>query len=125
MDTQTVKSLRTRLRDTEWDLQKYQTEIVQLQAETDRLRHEKMHGIVEMAGAVCHELNQPLQAISGYAELLLMDMEKDHPSYARIQTIKDQVYRIGAITQKLMGINRYETMEYLEGKIIDIDKSVD
>ncbi len=28
---------------------------------------ERMRGVLEMAGAVCHELNQPLQAIFGYA----------------------------------------------------------
>jgi len=27
---------------------------------------EKMQGVLEMAGAICHELNQPLMAISGY-----------------------------------------------------------
>jgi hypothetical protein len=31
---------------------------------------------------------------------------------------------MGTITHKLRGITRHETMDYLKGKIIDIDKAV-
>ena len=33
------------------------------QAENDRLEREKLRGVIEMAGAVCHEMNQPLQEL--------------------------------------------------------------
>ncbi|HUT64288.1 MAG TPA: response regulator, partial [Anaerolineae bacterium] len=33
--------------------------------EIERLKREKLQGAIEMAGAACHELNQPLQVISG------------------------------------------------------------
>ncbi|MBU0698683.1 MAG: PAS domain S-box protein, partial [Proteobacteria bacterium] len=46
------------------------------QAEKERIRHEKLQGVLEIAGAVCHEMNQPLMAISGYTELILMDLPK-------------------------------------------------
>ena len=93
------------------------------QVETDHLKKEKLQSVIETAGAVCHELNQPLQTISGYAELSLMDMTNDHPLYHAMQTIKTQVARMRNITQQLMGITRYKTMDYLDGKIIDIDQS--
>ena len=35
------------------------------QLEEERLRRERLQGVIEMAGAACHELNQPLQALSG------------------------------------------------------------
>jgi len=92
-------------------------------AETERINKEKLQGVIETAGAVCHELNQPLQSISGYAGLLIMDIENDHPYYDKITKIKSQVDRMGDLTQKLMGITKYETMEYLKGRIIDIDKA--
>jgi PAS domain S-box-containing protein len=38
------------------------------EAQEQRIQEEKLKGVIEMAGAVCHELNQPLQAISGYSE---------------------------------------------------------
>jgi PAS domain S-box-containing protein len=93
------------------------------QAEKERLQHEKLQGIFEIAGAVCHELNQPLMAISGFSELALMDMPEQDPFRAKMIKIKEQVDRLGKITQKLMGITTYETKDYLKAKIIDIDKA--
>lgn len=98
--------------------------LIRRRAEEELRRHEKLQGVIEMAGAVCHELNQPLQAVSGYSELLLMEIKDDHPFYDKIHKIKKQVERMGTITQKLRTITRYETMDYLKGKIIDIDKAV-
>lgn len=88
------------------------------------LEEEKFQGVIEMAGAVCHELNQPMQAISGYTELLMMDIDDQDPRYGRIEKIKTQVDRMGEITKKLMRITKYVTRGYLGSKkIIDIDKS--
>ncbi|MBA4367188.1 MAG: hypothetical protein C0403_06070 [Desulfobacterium sp.] len=90
----------------------------------EALRHkEKLQGIIEMSGAVCHELNQPLQAISGNAELLLMSIKKDDPAYKKIINIQHQADRMGKITKKLMGITSYKTKAYLNETIIDIDKA--
>ncbi len=76
-----------------------------------------------MAGAVCHELNQPLMAISGYSELIAMKLKKDDPLRTDVRKLSKQVERLGKITQKLMSITKYETKEYLDRKIIDIEKS--
>lgn len=84
---------------------------------------EKLNGVIEMAGAVCHEMNQPMQVVLGLSEFLLMDIREDNPLYKNIQKIKDQIDRMGGITKKLMNITIYETKSYLKGKIIDIDKA--
>lgn len=84
---------------------------------------EKMQGVFEMAGAICHELNQPLMALTGYAELITLKIKKEDPIYADIKKILEQVHRLGQITQKLMSITKYETKEYMDKKIIDIEKS--
>ncbi len=98
------------------------TELKRAQAE--RLKMERLQGVLEMAGAVCHELNQPMQAVSGYCDLLMADMSQDGPVNGDLERIKVQIDRMGAITKKLMRITRYETKSYLEGsKIIDIDKA--
>lgn len=93
--------------------------------EQEQLRHEKLQGVLEMAGAVCHEMNQPLMGISGYSELLIMDLPKEATVKEKIIKIKEQADRLGRITQKLMGITKYETKEYLKSKIIDIDKATE
>ena len=92
----------------------------------DRAHHEseRLQGALEMAGAVCHEFNQPLQALLGYAELLLIKLPKDTPGYERIVSIREEVDRMGRLNHKLMGITRYETKDYVVGeKIIDLEKA--
>ncbi len=84
---------------------------------------EKLQGALEMAGAVCHELNQPLQAVSGWAELILMDLPESDPNYGTLKNIKEAVGRIGELTRKIMRTSRYEVRNYLKSKIIDINKS--
>ena len=88
------------------------------------MEEEKLKGVLEMAGGICHELNQPMQVVSGYSELLLMDIEKDNSAYPYIKMIKEQTDEMGSITKKLMRITKYETRDYIEGsRIIDIDKA--
>jgi PAS domain S-box-containing protein len=95
-----------------------QKEAEDVQRETDRLR-----GVFEMAGAVCHELNQPLMAMSGYLELLSMEMSDNPAIIGRVNKVNSQFRRISEITGKLMTITRYETKKYLRDNIVDIDKS--
>ena len=88
------------------------------------LEEEKLRGVLEMAGAVCHELNQPLQAVSGYADLLMMDRSEGDFTREALKNIKGEISKMGRITEKLMRITRYETREYLANrKIIDIDRA--
>ena len=43
----------------------------------------------------------------------------------KLDSIKQEIRKMGRITRKLMHITRYETREYLNGrKILDIDKSI-
>ncbi len=84
----------------------------------------KLQGVVEMAGAICHELNQPMQVILGLCQLLKMDVEKDHPLYDHLSVIGEQTDKMGKITKKLMmGIMTYETKKYLKGQIVDIGRA--
>jgi C4-dicarboxylate-specific signal transduction histidine kinase len=84
---------------------------------------ERLTGAREMAGGICHELNQPLQAVEGFSELLLMKISEDSPLFDTATHIKQQVDKMGEITRKLMWLQRYETKSYLRQEIIDIDKA--
>ena len=87
-------------------------------AQKAKLEKEKLQGVLEMAGAVCHEINQPLQTIIGYSTLYrdnetLSSREMDH--------IKAQAKRIGDITKRLSNITQYKTINYPgDTKIVDI-----
>jgi hypothetical protein len=94
------------------------------QLEEERLRRERLQGVIEMAGAACHELNQPLQVLSAYSHLLLKHLSEESPVFGEIKEIKKSIVQLGNITHKIMHITRYETKEYIEGSnIIDIDKA--
>jgi PAS domain S-box-containing protein len=92
-------------------------------AQEDRIQREKLQGVLEMAGAVCHELNQPLTTLYITSDLLL-DFPKKEKLKENIYVIKNEAIRIGKITDKLMKITKYKTRDYLNGsKIFDIDKA--
>lgn len=92
-------------------------------AAQDRLQKEKLEGVLETAGAVCHEFNQPLQALSGYVEIMEVKLAgREASSY--IEKISAQLDRMRDITDKLQGVTRYETTQYAGNtRIIDIHQS--
>lgn len=95
------------------------------QAELELLQKEKLQAVVEMAGAVCHEMNQPMQvALVQLAEFLAMDKFESEPVKRKAENIRQQLNALREMSRKLMHITRYETRDYVKGeKIIDIDKS--
>ena len=107
-----------------WAIITLSDETWRIKATTEKLYREKLQGVLEMAGAVCHELNQPLQAISGYSEIIQRKYPEDSFLGDKIGKVLVQVKKMGEITRKLMKISTYETKDYVEGvRIIDIDKS--
>lgn len=91
--------------------------------EETALEKERLSAAVQTAGAVCHEMNQPLFVIMGFAEMLLDEVPDDGELRTNLQEIKTQADRLGEISQKLMRITRYKTKKYLRSKIVDIDAS--
>ncbi len=96
-------------------------------AEEERERQIKLDGVVEMAGTACHELNQPLQAAVGQVELLLRQVAGDEAMRDRVNTILEQLDRLGQITAKLQEITKYETTDYIGGRarIIDLERATE
>lgn len=93
-------------------------------AERERMETQRLQGVVEMAGAVCHELNQPIQTISGFAELMMMKADANNPLINYASKIKQQVDRMGKITGKLMHVTAYRTKTHdAVTRIIDIEEA--
>lgn len=94
-------------------------------AEKEKYEKERLQGVLEMAGAICHEINQPLQAILGFSELLLMGSgpadKADTIEKNNIASIKLQATRLGKITKRLSKITKYSTVDYPgDTKIVNI-----
>lgn len=95
-----------------------------LEAEEEILQREKLQTMIEMATAVCHEMNQPMQVVSGYSGLLLAGMTEDDPRYEDIKEISRQVGKMAVITTNLQNITTYKTRTYIKGRnMVDIDES--
>jgi two-component system, cell cycle sensor histidine kinase and response regulator CckA len=85
---------------------------------------ERLAGVIEMAGAAAHELNQPLTVISGHAQLLLRQCRDSAALERRARIIYDQVERLGRVTKQFSGIVAYKTKKYGKNlEIIDIERS--
>ncbi len=91
--------------------------------EREKIEKEKMQAVLETAGAVCHEINQPLQGL--YLSLNEV-LEDQNMIREEIGNIKRYIEKISKINRKLMNITRYQTRDYIKGiKIIDIDGASD
>ncbi len=94
-------------------------------SQEERVNKEKLQSVLEMAGAVCHELNQPLTTIFISTDLMI-DFPSKENLKELVSVIKNEAIRISKITEKLMRITKYETRDYINGKkIFDIDKAAD
>jgi PAS domain S-box-containing protein len=94
-------------------------------AEEEKRNNEKLSAALEMAGTICHEMNQPLQVLSGRIDLLSMG-HMDERMYKSLEIMKDQVRKMGIITKKLMGLKTYSTYEYTgTTRITDINSETD
>ena len=106
----------------------YQTAIRDLtefkHMEQERAAHERMQGVLEMAGAVCHEINQPLMALHGFMDIIDAKAGKSGSLASHLEKMRDQIERIQMLTRKLTHITKYETKAYAGGeRIIDIDQA--
>lgn len=94
-------------------------------AEKQRLEKERLEAAIKTAGAVCHELNQPLQVITSAADgFLIGSAAHDEEAFQIVNDILEQVTRMGEITSRLREITRYETKKYIDDvTILDLDKA--
>lgn len=93
-------------------------------AEAERAKRARLEGVMAMAGAACHELNQPLQVACGQCEIALLGLTRDKNSQERFTIILEQLNRLCDLTGKIQRITRDETTEYLGGPpIIDIHRA--
>lgn len=89
------------------------------------VKGEKIASILETAVAVNHEINNPLTAILGNTQLLLMRAEKlSQDAVAKIKAIEQSAMRIRQVTRKLLSVVEPITTGYTDNlEMLDIEKS--
>jgi len=89
------------------------------------LEEKSKAAVLETAGAICHEFNQPLQIIKGWAEILLSRINKiEKECIHGVNEILKSTERLEKLTYDLMNISEYKTKGYMNGKkrIVDFKK---
>jgi DNA-binding response OmpR family regulator len=85
---------------------------------------ERWRVLLETAGAVAHEMSQPLTAVMGNLELMLHRMPEDHPERAVVRRIFENGERAVELLRRLQRIESYEIKEYPgTAGILDIQRS--
>jgi CheY-like chemotaxis protein len=106
-------------------LARVQTAISQQRMARKLAEEEKLKGVLETAGGICHELNQPLQYVLGTIQLLMMDIQPGDPIYDHLDAIRLRVEQMGDMTRKLADITSFKTRKYVGGSVIlDVEKSI-
>jgi PAS domain S-box-containing protein len=93
--------------------------------QTKLLEAERLAAITETAIGVNHEINNPLCAILGNTQLLLMEKEKLDPKIIkRLKSIEKEITRIHEVAERLARISRPVLKEYVGGKLmLDVERS--
>jgi len=95
-----------------------------LQAQEKLQLTEKQMVVGQLAGTAAHELNQPLQSVIGYAQLILRQSQPDDAHVRAVSVILREGERMAEIVRKIGRITDYETKEYVgSASILDLDKS--
>ena len=83
-------------------------------------------GIGEAAIALQHEINNPLAALLGHAELLLMEFKDRGEQNEQAQIILDQARRIGEVVKRIAKLRNPQSVEYLEGaRMLDLSSGTE
>lgn len=98
-----------------------------LEATLLRCENERMgrrQAAMEMAGAACHELSQPLTIINLHLEKLRRGLGEGHPALSQVEALEAEMERLGGLVKNISGVKDYVTRPYaLDLRIIDLERA--
>ena len=89
--------------------------------EKQLIQSQKMEAIGTLAGGIAHDFNNILSPISGYTEMLLMDMEDKDPSARSLNIILDCVNHAKNLVNQILTISRQKEHAF---KVLDADETL-
>ena len=87
-------------------------------AEAELARSRWLAGIGETTIALEHEINNPLSALLGHAELLIMDRNLSDDQLEQLGIIQEQAARIAQVVRRLAKLKNPQSVEYLAGSLM-------
>jgi DNA-binding response OmpR family regulator len=96
-------------------------DLVRRTAEEELARSRWLAGIGETTIALEHEINNPLSALLGHAELMMMDNGLSEEQQEQLRIIQEQAARIAQVVRRLAKLKNPQSVEYLAGaRMIDL-----
>lgn len=74
--------------------------------EQQMARSERLAAIGQMAAGLVHEINNPLGALAGFAEILKMDLDPGHPARALLGELAGEIERIERLVENMLDLAR-------------------
>jgi two-component system, cell cycle sensor histidine kinase and response regulator CckA len=97
-------------------------DITERRALEDQFRQaQKMEAVGRLAGGVAHDFNNLLLVISGYAEVMLEQLERESPLHQKAVAIQQSADRATTLTRQLLAFSRKQLLEL---KVVDVNAIV-
>jgi signal transduction histidine kinase len=97
-------------------------DITDRRALEEQLRQaQKMEAVGRLAGGVAHDFNNLVMAISGFSELMLMELPADDSKRQPLEAIQQAAARAAALTRRLLAFGRRQV---LRPRLVDLNDVV-
>src|SRR5882724_7924951 len=94
-----------------------------LRRSEERLRHsQRIEALGRLAGGVAHDFNNLLTAISGFAEMALSHLDRDHPAATEIAGVVGAADRASGVTGQLLAFGR---RQLVSAQPLDLNETVE
>jgi len=90
-------------------------DVARRHAEDELSKARWLAGIGEATLALQHEINNPLSALLGNAELMIMDLEEKGERNELLDVIHEQALRIAEVVRRLRRLKNPESVDYVGG----------
>ncbi len=85
------------------------------------IQAQKMESVGRLAGGVAHDFNNLLSIVLGYGEMLLGDLQENHPHGEPLREIRDAAVRAKNLTRQLLAFSRKQVLEI---RTVDVNEVV-
>jgi PAS domain S-box-containing protein len=85
------------------------------------LQAQKIESVGRLAGGVAHDFNNMLQAILGYADLALGELDPKHPLHEYLIEIRKAAEHSASLTRQLLAFARKQT---ISPKVVDLNDTM-
>ena len=102
--------------------ERQEAEARQLKMEQQLRQAQKMESVGRLAGGVAHDFNNMLQAILGYTEMAMENMDSSHQIQGDLVEIRNAAQRSADLTRQLLAFARQQT---IIPELLDLNEAVE